>query len=867
MGTYGLRINNYQAGSIYGVMQGIRTHYDYSKAMWTNSLFLDYMEQNGLNIYKDVSTRDLIGVQNDYGTRSYEEDIEHLEKTLKASQDEERTAHIKDLIETAHANKDKYEKTSKERIREIFYEDGCDIYYDEGKTKIHYKMLYRSAAKAKKGTVMMVNEKLYDVAKNFLYMGIELPEHNAPIVEVGAYASLVSSTIIDKIQINPKDVLILKDVALNYKTNVISVETDKNKHCRAVLKKNYVGSNDIFDGQALIDLSIFPDYGNGYVLLRQHFTKCAALATDIQGFFKDYFRDEYDTAMVKDMWGNFHRAKDIKMITTNNAIKWIKFDVPYDYWCDIVLANGGYWGIVKTAHESKLGDVQRMSYQMINTLSEEIMDDVMQPSREYIKELKTDTASFVDFLRKNATFSNDYEVLVALYEQDHTFEQCDYFRARKSEILRNYIKRLRNGKLIQDADNMTIFSTPYAMLLHAVGEDVEKDTTLELENGVVQCYTERFADGEYLAGFRSPHNSCNNILYFHNHRHPLLAKYFRMGNLCIAVNMKHTDVMDRGNGLDFDSDSAYVTNRESIVEHAKMCYKEFPTIVNNIHEQKRHYDNTLKNYADIDNQIAAGQLAIGESSNVAQTAQAYRFTFGDKVYDDSICILSVLAQVAIDSAKRLFEVDVNAEIARIKNEINVKGNGFPAYWKIIATNTRKRKELNGSKIDSKINHELRCPMNHVFRLSVDKERPSTPTLPIKDFYVQYEMDMNRKVSKRIENMISKFSMDLYNYNTDDEEDDDNYLLLREDFDELVESIRESSISSKYMGLFSWLINRAFMITPGVKQRKDIMQTTINKNKSILLKVLFEANPEALLKCFSANIGSTSENAQQIQDEN
>ena len=858
MGTYGLRIKNFQIGSIYGVAQGIRKNYDYTNAMWTNSLFLDFMLQNGLNVYKGVSTRDLIGVSCDYGTRSYDEDVEHLEKMHKDASDE-KADHIRQLLDEAHANKDKYEKTSKERIREIFYENGCDIYYDEGKTKIHYKMLYRSAAKAKKGTVMFINEKLYDIARNFLYMGIELPEHNAPIVEVGAYASLVSSTIIDKIQINPKDVLILKDVPLDYKTNVISVETDKNKQCRAVRKKNYTGTNDIFDGQALIDLSIFPEYGNGYVLLRQHFTKCAALATDIQSFFKDYFGDEYDTAMVKDMWGNFHKVKDIKLITTNNAIKWIKFDVSYDYWCDVVLANGGFWGVVKTAHESKLGDVQRMSYQMINTLSEEIMDDVMQPSMEYIKLLKTDALTFVDFLRRNATFSNDYEVLVALYEQDHSFEQCDYFRARKAEILRSYIRRLRNGKLIQDADNMTIFSTPYAMLLHSVGEDVENDPTLEWEDDVVQCYTERFADGEYLAGFRSPHNSSNNILYFHNHRHPLLAKYFRMGNLCIAVNMKHTDVMDRGNGLDFDSDSAYVTNKNCIVEHARICYKEFPTIVNNIREQKRHYDNTLANYADIDNQIAAGQLAIGESSNVAQTAQAYRFTYGDKVYDDSICILSVLAQVAIDSAKRLFEVDVNAEIARIKKEIHIKENGFPEYWKIIATNTRKRKEMNAAKIDDKINQDLRCPMNHVFKLTVGKERPSTPTLPIKEFYVKHDMDMSRKVSKRIENLISRFSMDLFSYNTDDDDEDDEYLLLRDDFDLLVNSIREATIPTKYVAMFSWLINRAFIITSGAKKSKGVMQTTINKNKSVLLKVLYEANPDALLKCFSARVGTESEN--------
>lgn len=859
MGKYGLRIKNLAAGSIYGVNQGVREHYDYTNAALTNSLFLDYMISIGMDVYKEKSTRAIVGITFEYGTRSYEEEIAHLEKAL-ATASGEKVKRIEQLIENANANKDKFEKVSKEDIRVEFYEKGFDLHYDEGKTTIHYQMLYRSAAKAKKGTCMFVDSRLYEQARDFLWMGIELPQKNAPIVEIGAYASLVSSTIIDRIQINPQDVLILEDVDSTFQTNVISIETDKDKHCKAVRRKNYEVTNTIFDGQALIDLSIFPDYADGYVLLRQHFTKCAAFATDIQGFFRDYFGDEYDTAVVKDMFGNYHSAKDIKLITTNNAMKWLKFGVSYEYWASYVHGNGCMWGIVKTAHKSKLGDVQRMSYQMINTLSEEIMDDVMEPSKEYIKALKTDTPTFIDFLRRNATFSNDYEVLVALYEQDHTFEQCDYFRKRKTAILQTYIKKLRNGKLIQNADNLTIVGSPYAMLLHSVGEDVYDDPTLQPEDGTIQCYTERFDDGEYLAAFRSPFNSASNMDYLHNVYHPYMKKYFQLGKLIIAVNMLHTDFQDKNNGSDQDSDVIYTTNKESIVGWAKYCYEHYPTIVNNIPEQKKHYDNTLENFAIIDNQIAAGQLDIGESSNVAQTAQAYKCTFDDKKLDDYICILSVLAQVAIDSAKRLFDVSVSDEIARIKSAINIKENGYPLYWKIIATNTKKRKELNGATINNKINMELQCPMNHVFKLKVGEYKPSTETLPIKDFFVNHSLEVNKDVSRRIERMISEYSLDVYNYYVGDDETDevdaDNYLLLRDDFEKLIEDIREAAIPSKYVGLFAWLINRAFCVTPNMQSNTGKLKTTLNKNKSLLLKTLYDANPEALLKCFAGHVNPT-----------
>jgi hypothetical protein len=73
-------------------------------------------------------------------------------------------------------------------------------------------------------------------------------------------------------------------------------------------------------------------------------------------------------AVVLDMFGNEHFVKDIEVITTDNAMKWLKFDISYETWCEKVNDNNNLFGIVKTPHKSKLGDVQQMSYQMINSL-------------------------------------------------------------------------------------------------------------------------------------------------------------------------------------------------------------------------------------------------------------------------------------------------------------------------------------------------------------------------------------------------------------------------------------------------------------------------------------------------------------------
>ena len=872
MSEYGLKIKNFEAGSLYGYNLGIRDMLDSTDAMLTNSLFSDFLKENGLNIWKDVSTRDIICIEFNYGTRSYEEEMQHFEKTVKGILKDENLSEegkkeaiqkVEFFKERAIRNKDKYQKKSRQELRMIFYTQGVDINYRTHNKKgeivneelIHYKMLYRTPGKAKKGSCMFINEKLYDMAREFLYMGIKLPVENSPIVEMGAYSSLITSSIVGRVQILPEQILVLNDVDAFFNTKVISVETDENKRCKAVPVDDYKLKNTLFDGQALIDASIFPEWGEGYILLRHHLCKMAAFHANIQTFMQDYYGEAYETATVKDMFGNDVRVKDIKLITTDNAMKWLKFDVSYEYWCDYVRANNSMFGIVKTAHQSKLGEVQRMSYQMINALDMDIMPQVVQCSMDYIEQLKTNDDVFLNYLRDNVNFSNDYEVLVALAEQDRDFVRSEYFRDRKKNIIQAYVLNFKNGKIIQNADNLVIIGSPYAMLLHSVEANALEDPTFTVEDGAIQCWTERFEDGEYLAEFRSPFNSKNNMGYVHNVHHEYFDKYFNFGKQIIAINMIGTDFQDRNNGSDQDSDSLYVTNQSDIVQYAKHCYLNYPTIVNNIPKEKNSYSMSLENYANIDNNLAAAQLAIGESSNLAQVCLTYTYNFDDQKYKDYVCILSVLAQVAIDNAKRRFDIDLTEEITRIKKDMNIKENGYPAFWSVI------RKDFNKKRI----NEDLVCPMNYIFDIEVGKYKSNTTTLPMNEFFVKHPIDENekRRKSRKVEDLIQKYSLNLYlkyqkpNSDSllDDEEEADNYLLLRADFDDLINDIRQVYISKNYLGLMSWLLDRAFVITLGAKRKNNVAENTTNNNKAILLKTLYTVNKEGFLMCFNKKMSA------------
>ena len=280
----------------------------------------------------------------------------------------------------------------------------------------------------------------------------------------------------------------------------------------------------------------------------------------------------------------------------------------------------------------------------------------------------------------------------------------------------------------------------------------------------------------------------------------------------------------------------------------------YPTIVNNIPKEGKQYSNTMLNYSAIDNSIASSRMAIGESSNVAQIALTYSYNFDDEKYVNYVCILSVLAQVAIDSAKRRFDIDITNELNSIKADMDIKQIGYPIFWKHIkdAKSKDKKDKFNVDKI----NKELICPMNYVSELKFNESRSSDSTIPISHFFNRFEIDDNRRRSKKIETMIETYSLELYKSvvlnEKDKDNDTDDYILLMANFEDMIDDIKSLYMSNQYIGFMSWIIDRTFLITSNTKRNKDRINSKIEKNKSILLSVLYQSNKESLLKIFSKN---------------
>lgn len=280
----------------------------------------------------------------------------------------------------------------------------------------------------------------------------------------------------------------------------------------------------------------------------------------------------------------------------------------------------------------------------------------------------------------------------------------------------------------------------------------------------------------------------------------------------------------------------FTTNQDDIADYAKYCYVNNPTVVNNVPKEKNCYDYSMYNHAIIDNNLAKSQIAIGESSNIAQLALTYSYTFTDKNYLEYADILACIAQICIDNSKRRYDIDLNSEIRRIKSELDIKIHGYPRFWLYV----------NYTILKEKINHTLQCPMNVLFDYKPPKIRSNESTLPMCYFYNYYPLKDDRRKSKRVEGLIEDFGLKLYHNAIDDIDDD---LILRDDFDRMIESIKRIYISKEYLGLFSWLIDRAFHMKTNINGGVKKQRAKTEKNKVLLLKTLYTINPTNLLKIF------------------
>ncbi len=834
-----INIESIQANSLYRVNNGYKDAFlDCGKAVINNSLFSEYMRKHGVTVNRKGNSSDLMVMKFDYGVKAEKVD-DKLLPGLTA----------KDLREYYYAHGAKVNKEVKgaEEPKTISYKmlmrssgkakDGDCIFIKED---LHKKALdYITMDLWEK--MPDDNAKIVELsAYSTLITATAIDYIKIPLDNIFVVGDEKVSTMKNAVTVESKDVIYYKKKKIDYEKleeyiNDLGFtfykKKEKKNPCLKYIKKSkkslelngieiekcplkeiaytrsecYVDRNNslsevintLWDGMGLIDDSIFPEDMNGFIYCRSHFFKSCLFRANIQQYFKDYYKESYESTEITDMFGRKMKVSDIKVIITENSLKWIKFidlmggalSKAFRYYKKFMEKHGEKYAIVKTAHKSKWGEFQRSSYQIngsLPTTDEKILKNIAKESIDYCNRLKISDKAFLEHLR--ITGSAKYSinnVLIALYEYNEFFKYTQYFKEKRTDIISRFKKeRLQLGKLIQYGDNLTICGNPIALLMKVTGQDFMNEPCFkEIEDGI-QCYTSRFKDGEKLAAFRSPHNSPNNIVHLENIYSKYIEKYFPyLGDNVIVINGIKTDVQQRLNGQDLDSDAVYVTNQKDMVDLAKKAYMEYPTIINAIEStESSKYKKDMKSYSEMDSSISASQYAIGRASNIAQLALSYYFHDGGKSQEleDVFIICSVLAQLAIDSAKRNFNIDVNKELTRINNLDCMKHDPkYPGFYAEIQKLKRKKSKQKREGINEKDIGDFNCPMDIIHRIIdedvIDLRKCkflNTPTICFKkifDYKLERVKNRDRKQHIKIIFIVEEYDKAIKKYDMEDED--------------------------------------------------------------------------------------------------
>ena len=239
---------------------------------------------------------------------------------------------------------------SKKKLRRMAYKDGVTI------NGVHYVNYQRTSSKARVGNCLFIREDYFAVMDEWQNLGIPFSElKEADIVSIRSYQSLIASSIIGELDIDPYSILLINDVSgqATMDCNVIKpfpTENGKGTELK-VVREPYTQKTDLWDGQSLLDVSVFKNGkyavkdkdGNktehsyepyGFMLLRNFFLKTAAFNTNLQEYYKERFKG-VENPVLKDMFGNEFKTEDIKMVTTPNSVKIFKFsDIVCEYMID-----------------------------------------------------------------------------------------------------------------------------------------------------------------------------------------------------------------------------------------------------------------------------------------------------------------------------------------------------------------------------------------------------------------------------------------------------------------------------------------------------------------------------------------------------
>ncbi|MFC0559659.1 hypothetical protein [Halalkalibacter alkalisediminis] len=611
---------------------------------------------------------------------------------------------------------DNWQEVKNEPLRKELYEDGFSITNvdkDNNITIDKYVVYKRSSAKSRTGQCLMIKKHLYDNMINWSRMGLTFPEDKEiDLASLTAYESLVGSSIESTVTIDPNRILLISDVKSNFTEEANVVRKSDDGFLESFTESTKI-SNDLWDGQSLLDVKYFEE-GKGMKLLRNHFFKSAAFNTNIQEFLQAKCPEhiDYEEWELTDMPGNGIKAIDVDMITTPNSLKALKFSSVigsnndmWDYWKKVVEADGNAFGVCKNEKVSKYiidGNImQQTSYQMLNStpLSKGDMDELTVFEKEYIERLKNDDDVFIKHINSAKTSQNSNEMFVALYEKNNKIVNTKVFKEFRKRIIKDHVNHVKKGKVRLSADYVVMIGNPVEMLYHAIGQfDTVNVESLSLKDN--QIHTTLFDFDKKLVGYRNPHTSPSNILVSNNKKVKEIEDYFNFTKNIVAVNAIKFPIQDILSGCDYDSDTLLLVDSKGVLlPIAEECRRKYKVCINKVESEPKYYTPTWTSMYEIDKELAKSKDTIGNCINAGQLCMSRYWDLkannGDKKQLEKLLkkidVATVLSGICIDLAKKMYDIEISDEIEKIEAELELKTDNEgnikkPNFWVKVSKN-------------------------------------------------------------------------------------------------------------------------------------------------------------------------------------
>ena len=556
-------------------------------------------------------------------------------------------------------------KTVKIRqLREYFYENG---FYIDG---IHYVRYKRSAGSSREGKCLFIDERLYKAMAKWSECGLK-PKTDLASWE--SYKALSLSSIKGAVNIPLEGILFVPDYKSTFTDEVVSVEIQDGT-LTAAHKQTEI-SNDIWDGESLLDESVFRgNYADKHMLLlRNKFFKSCAFRTKLQ----KWFQDKNITLEELKSRGFVTFATDINqivMVTTPNSLKYLKFAGGFTErnirkWMGNI---NDTFGVVKWDKSTRFfhGKMVQSSYQLLNTLglTETQAAELLQPSIDYISLLRKD----VDFMRYHFTdafarekddeepvrpdgIADRADVIFTLMHKCPHFDETELYANFRNDVVKSLKERLKRGHILVNGTNATLFGNGPELLKYIAGEEIIS----ELHSG--QTYCKRFADKTKLLCARSPHITMGNLYSAENNMQGEIWNYFDLGENIVCVNAIEENIQQRLNGCDYDSDTMLLTDDKLLVETAEKYKDLFKVPVCKIETVKKEnqtlpeldHDTSNNKIGEIVNLSQKLNSLIWDKIHKGESEEKIKEIYGD------VCKLAVLSGLEIDKAKRAYDI-VNA---------------------------------------------------------------------------------------------------------------------------------------------------------------------------------------------------------------